>query len=316
RLHSRHARPVAGGGQGDRPPGPGAGGNRRQGVCAGQRPLRWQATASGHRPRTGAAAQGAARRRAGGLTRPGHVAHRDARPASHQPRPRHHHHHQPALPRPRPHLRQATDRPPQRRTGLRRGHRRRGRGDLPGHLWPVGDTRRPPRGRRAVTTEAVAPTAPIRPPAPRRAWTIALPLLVGVGIGVAGALTARIAFGAVWAVIIAAGALLGLCLGKAELGTVARSALAVGLGASALLSFLVMPDPPEAVDVLLALSFSVACAPAAVASAVILRRRRARQSTVFSTAIAWLIGGAFALPATETIGVLVPLNSLRRGAEP
>src|SRR5690606_39160306 len=67
---------------------------------------------------------------------------------------------------------------------------------------------------------------------------------------------------------------------------------------------------------LLALSFAAAWAPSAVASAVILRRRRGRQSTVFSTARAWLIGGAFALPATETIGVLVPLNSLRRGAEP
>ena len=167
-----------------------------------------------------------------------------------------------------------------------------------------------------MTTEAVAPTAPIRPPAPRRAWTMALPLLVGVGIGVAGALTARIAFGAVWGVIIAAGALLGLWLGKVELGTVDRIVLAVGLVASAVLSYLVMPELPEDVDVLLALSFAAACAPAAVASAVILRRRRARQSTVFSTAIAWLIGGAFALPATETIGVLVPLNSLRRGAEP
>src|SRR5690606_364576 len=183
----------------------------------------------------------------------------------------------------RPHLRQATDRPPQRRTGLRRGHRRRRRGDLPGHIWPVGDTRRPPRGRRAVTTEAVAPTAPIRPPAPRRAWTMALPLLVGVGIGVAGALRARIAFGAVWGVIIAAGALLGLWLGKVELGTVDRIVLAVGLVASAVLSYLVMPELPEDVDVLLALSFAAAWAPSAVASAVILRRRRARQSTVFST---------------------------------
>ena len=167
-----------------------------------------------------------------------------------------------------------------------------------------------------MTTEAVAPTAAIRPPAPRRAWTMALPLLVGVGIGVVGALTAQIAFGAVWGVIIAAGALLGLWLGKIDLDTVDRATLAVGLVASAVLTYLVMPDLPEDVDVLLALTFAGAWAPAAVASAVILRRRRARQSTVFSTALAWLIGGAFALPATETIGVLVPLNSLRRGAEP
>src|SRR5690606_260395 len=34
------------------------------------------------------------------------------------------------------------------------------------------------------------------------------------------------------------------------------------------------------------------------------------------TATAWIVGAAFALPAAETVGVLVPLSSLRRGAEP
>ncbi|HEX6947731.1 MAG TPA: phosphonate ABC transporter, permease protein PhnE [Acidimicrobiia bacterium] len=156
----------------------------------------------------------------------------------------------------------------------------------------------------------------MRPPAPRRAWTMAIPLIVGVGIGVAGAMTAQIAYGLLWGVIIAAGALVGLWLGKVGLDNLERAVLAAGLIASAVLSYVVMPAIPEDVDVLISLYFAAAWAPAAVATALVLRRRRVAPANLFTSGFAWILAGAFALPAAETIGVLVPLSSLRRGVDP
>ncbi len=167
-----------------------------------------------------------------------------------------------------------------------------------------------------MTTEAVAAAAPLRPPAPRRAWSMAIPLVVAVGIGVAGALTAQIAAGAIWGMIIAVGALIGLWLGKVELDNVERAVLAAGLITSGILSYVVMPDIPEDIDVLLALYFGAAWIPAALASVFVLRRRQTRTASIVSTAFAWVLAGTFALPAAETIGVLIPTSSLRRGVDP
>lgn len=145
---------------------------------------------------------------------------------------------------------------------------------------------------------------------------MALPLLVAVTIGVAGALTAQVAAGAVWGLLIAAGALLGLWLGKVELDNLERAVLAASFVASGVLSYLVLPSVPEDVDVLLALLFAAAWIPVALGSAFVLRRKEVRPATVTSTALAWVLSGAFALPAAETVGVLVPTSSLRRGVDP
>lgn len=145
---------------------------------------------------------------------------------------------------------------------------------------------------------------------------MALPLLIGVGIGVAGALTAQTAWGLVWGAIIAAGALAGLWLGKIPLTNSERAILATGFVASGALSYLALPRVPEDVDVILAITFAGAWVPTALASAFVLWRRGVQHSSVFTTAFAWVLAGAFALPAAETIGVLVPTSSLRRGLDP
>lgn len=165
-------------------------------------------------------------------------------------------------------------------------------------------------------TAAVANAATLRPPTPRRAWSMAIPLLLAVGIGVAGALTAQTAAGAVWGLIVAAGVLGGLRLGKVDLDNTERIVLAAAFIASGVLSYLALPSIPEDVDVLLALTFAGAWLPVAVASVFVLRRKATQSSTVTATAFAWILAGAFALPAAETIGVLVPTSSLRRGVDP
>ncbi len=165
-------------------------------------------------------------------------------------------------------------------------------------------------------TTAVAAAATLRPPTPRRAWSMAIPLIIAVGIGVAGALAAQVAAGAIWGLIIAIGVLAGLWLGKVELDNTERIVLAVAFISSGVLSYLALPTVPEDVDVLLALTFGGAWVPAALASAFVLRRKGTRPSTITNTAFAWVLAGVFALPAAETIGVLIPTSSLRRGVDP
>src|SRR5690606_11163410 len=104
----------------------------------------------------------------------------------------------------------------------------------------------------------------------------------------------------------AVGTLLGLWQGRAQLAFTERAVLALGLIVSAVISYLVLPEVPEDVDVLLALSFAGAWVPAALASAYVLWRKGVRSASVFNSTFAWVLGGAFALPAAETIGVLVP----------
>lgn len=168
-----------------------------------------------------------------------------------------------------------------------------------------------------MTTEALtSPIPQVRPEAPRRAWSMALPYLVAVAIGVAGALLTLPTLGIGWGALVAAGVLVGLWLGKVQLGTTDRVVLAVGLVASGVLAYLMMPEVPEDVDVATSLRFAGAWIPAAVASWAVISRRGATPTVGLNSAFAWLLAGAFALPAAETVGVLRPLSSLRRGAEP
>lgn len=133
---------------------------------------------------------------------------------------------------------------------------------------------------------------------------------------VLGALTAPIAYGAVWGIIAAAGLLAALQMGKVELNTIDRAIIAAGIIASAIAATRVLPDTPETVDVLLCLRFAAAWIPAGLACAWVARRRGARVTSSLNTALMWVVSGAFAIPAAQTLGVLNPVDSLRRGLEP
>lgn len=166
-----------------------------------------------------------------------------------------------------------------------------------------------------MTTEAVAVPL-VRPEPPRRAWKTAPALLVATLIAVLGASTAEIGAGALWGVIAAIGVALGIRIAKLPTTNVDRLVLLAGLVSSTMLTVFVLPDAPEDVTVLLCVQFAGAWAPAGLASAVVLWRYGVQPTSAINTVFAWLLGGAFALPAAETIGVLVPTSSLRRGVEP
>src|SRR5690606_36110860 len=110
-------------------------------------------------------------------------------------------------------LRETSDRTAGRETGLRRGYRRRQRGDLPRDLRPVGHTRRSTGGCRPVITEA---PVGVRPVEPVRAISMAIPLVVAIVFAVVGGAVAHIASGALWGVAFAAGLFVALRLGRIE----------------------------------------------------------------------------------------------------
>jgi phosphonate transport system permease protein len=164
-----------------------------------------------------------------------------------------------------------------------------------------------------VTAGVVATGA--RPVAPRRAMSMAVPLLVAIAAGIIGSNTGFILYGALWGVITAAGILLAVRMGKIALDLLDGVLLVVGLGLSTYLATRVLPEAPPALDVLLSLRFAAAWIPAAIASAVVVRRHGARPTTVFNTAIMWVLGGAFAPGVAEVAGIMTPVDELRRGQE-
>jgi phosphonate transport system permease protein len=163
-----------------------------------------------------------------------------------------------------------------------------------------------------TATEAIQ----IRPEAPRRAWSMGGALTMAVVAGVAGAAAAIPAYGALWGLIAAAALIVAIHMGKVPVDNLDRALIVLGLTASTVLATRVLPFAPQDVDVLLCLQFAGAWAPAAVATSAVLARLGTRPTSVVNTGIAWLLGGAFSLPAAETLGILTPISSLRRGVEP
>ncbi len=155
-----------------------------------------------------------------------------------------------------------------------------------------------------------------RPPAPRRLVTLAIPLVAAVvGFVVGGALAGPLQ-GALWGLIATATTLAGLRLARVETSPTDQAILAAGLVISALLVVRVFPGPPQTLDVLLSLKFAGAWVPAGVAAGMVAARRGVSPAAVFTSSIAWVIAGALGLPMTQALGVLTPIDTLRRGVEP
>jgi phosphonate transport system permease protein len=155
----------------------------------------------------------------------------------------------------------------------------------------------------------------VRPVAPTKAITMALPLVAAVVIGYLSGNFAQIGSGAAWGVGLAIGLLVALRLGKIDTTLVQKAILSIGLIASAVLSVLVLPQAPETIDVLLCIRFGGAWLPAALASALVAHQKGARPTSVLNVAILWLLAAAFALPMAEAMDALVPLDQLRRNQE-
>jgi phosphonate transport system permease protein len=160
-----------------------------------------------------------------------------------------------------------------------------------------------------------APTQ-VRPAPPRRAWSMAGALFVAVTATVAGAATAEFAFGSVWGLIAAGGILVALRMGRVSVTPIDQAVIASGMIASTVLSTRVVPDALPTVDVLVCVQFAAAWVPAGLACGVVVFRRGGTLSSSFNTALLWVVGGALAIPAAEALGILRPIDSLRRGLEP
>jgi phosphonate transport system permease protein len=128
-----------------------------------------------------------------------------------------------------------------------------------------------------------------------------------VGIGEAAAW-----MGIVWG-LIGAIVLLGVIrFAKISLDVVSQMAFGLGVVTSTWLSIRVLPTLPLEIDPLLVVEFGVTWIPAGVGAAVALLRAGIRPTTAMNTAMAWIAGGALALPAASTFGVLVPRADLGR----
>lgn len=161
----------------------------------------------------------------------------------------------------------------------------------------------------------VAAPVGVRPVEPRRAMTMALPLLVAVVIAIAGGALAHIGSGVLWGAAFAAAVLVALQLGKIETTVFQKGLLALSLILSAFLAVLVLPAAPETIDVLICVRFAGAWLPTALASAYIAHQKGASPTSAVNVALLWLIGAAFAIPMAEVLDVLTPLDQLRRGRE-
>jgi phosphonate transport system permease protein len=174
-----------------------------------------------------------------------------------------------------------------------------------------------------------APAAQTRPIPPRRASSMALASAVATAAFVIGAATASVgddlpssAFirlipaGVLWGLVATVGLVAAMKMGRVEFSRTDVAALAAGMVASAVLAVRVLPDTPQTVDVLLCIRFAAAWLPAGLAAGFVVSKHRARPSSVVNTVVMWLVGGAFAIPAAETLGVIRPIESLRRGLEP
>lgn len=158
--------------------------------------------------------------------------------------------------------------------------------------------------------------AQARPEAPRRASSMALALVVATSALLLGSLFGFVMYGIVWGLIAAAGLLLALRMGGVETDLSQRVVLAAGFVVSTVAATGVLPDTPETIDVRLCLQFAAAWIPVGIACAWVARRKGARPASSANTALVWILGGAFAVPAAQTLGVLRPIDSLRRGLEP
>jgi phosphonate transport system permease protein len=161
----------------------------------------------------------------------------------------------------------------------------------------------------------LAAEAGTRPEAPRRTVTMLVPLLVATAALILGAATAGFAQGAIWGLVGATGLFAALRLGQVEADVVDGLLLLAGLVSSTVLAVTVLPSAPESIDVLTALQFAAAWAPAGVAGAAVAARHGSPPSSLANVVLMWLFAGALALPAAQTFGVLVPLDDLLRGAE-
>lgn len=161
----------------------------------------------------------------------------------------------------------------------------------------------------------LAAEAGTRPEAPRRTVTMLVPLLVAVAALIMGAATANIAQGAIWGLIGAGGIYAALRMGQVDADLLDGLLLLAGLVSSTILAVTVLPAAPESMDVLTALRFAGAWAPAGLAGAVVAARHGSSPSSVTNVLLMWLFAGALALPAAQTFGMLVPLEELLRGAE-
>lgn len=161
----------------------------------------------------------------------------------------------------------------------------------------------------------LAAEAGTRPEAPRRTVTMLAPLLAATAALILGAATASMAQGAIWGLIGAIGIFAALRMGQVEADLVDGLLLLTGLVGSTILAVTVLPAAPESMDVLTALRFAAAWAPAGLVSAVVAARHGSGPSSVANVVLMWLFAGAMALPAAQTFGMLVPLDELFRGAE-
>lgn len=144
---------------------------------------------------------------------------------------------------------------------------------------------------------------------------MAIPLAIAIAAAVAGAATAVSLQGVLWGLIAGGGLVYALKLGRVRLSPAESALITLGVVASTVLSTLVLPEAPPTLDVLLCLRFGAAWVPAGLATAAVAFRRGVRPSSTFNTALMWVLGGAFAVPMAEVMGILVPVDQLRRGQE-
>ncbi|HSM02188.1 MAG TPA: phosphonate ABC transporter, permease protein PhnE [Acidimicrobiia bacterium] len=155
-----------------------------------------------------------------------------------------------------------------------------------------------------------------RPAPPPRLRALLIPLAVAtIGLIAAGAL-GTIAFGLIWGALGAAALLMALRLARVDVTRPDGTILSVGIIASAVLSTVVMPDAPQAIDVLLVIGFASAWAPAALAMAVFAKRKGADPSRAVNVGLACIGAAGIALPAGQEFGIITPVESLFRGQEP
>lgn len=167
-----------------------------------------------------------------------------------------------------------------------------------------------------MTIDEATIAATARPTPPRRAITMAVPLVVALIAANVGARTGDMAGGALWGLLAGIGILAGLRIGRIPLGLVDQGLLLAGLMASTVLATRVLPFAPETLDVLLCVKFALAWVPAGIASALVVSRSGRRPMAAINAAVLWLAAGAFSLPMAEVLGVLRPIDTLRRNQEP
>jgi phosphonate transport system permease protein len=143
-----------------------------------------------------------------------------------------------------------------------------------------------------------------------------VPVFVTAAVFLLGGILSTVAQGALWGAVAGAGLVVGFRLAKIELTPIEQGALFVGAVASAVLATMVLPDLPQDVKPTLPLRFGAAWLPLAVASGWVASNHGARRSAAVNVGVLWVAAGAFAIPAAQAFGVLVPIGSLGPVDEP